>query len=131
MKSLVAEDDQLSRLLLHSILSRYGECHIVENGEEAVGNVVSALKSNEPYDLLCLDILMPVLDGNMALKEIRKKEKELGVRDHFGLKVIMITALEDFQTISQAFEEGQCEAYLTKPLNEEELIDHLKELDLI
>ena len=131
MKSLVAEDDQLARLLLQSILSRYGECDIVKNGREAVDKVVAAMETNEPYDLLCLDILMPVLDGNEALVEIRRKEQEAGIQKHELLKVIMVTALEDFHTITQAFDEGYCEAYLTKPVKEEELLEHLHELDLI
>ena len=73
MKSLVAEDDQLARLLLQSILSRYGECHIVENGEEAVNRVVSSIEASEPYDLMCLDILMPV---SMAIRHLLKSAEE-------------------------------------------------------
>jgi len=131
MKSLVAEDDELARLLLHSILSRYGECHIAKNGEEAVQRVSYSMEQGDPYDIMCLDILMPVLDGPMALKKIREAERQAGIKEHKSLKVIMVTALEDFQTIVQAFEEGHCEGYLTKPVKEEELLEHLRELDLI
>lgn len=131
MKSLVAEDDELARLLLHSILSRFGECHIAKNGKEAVDRVVQEMNSGRPYDIMCLDIIMPVLDGQKALKEIREVERLLGISELESLKVIMVTAMEDFNTIVQAFEEGHCEAYLTKPVKEAELLDHLRELNLI
>jgi two-component system chemotaxis response regulator CheY len=131
MKSLVVEDDFLARALLLTILSEYGECHVAVNGEEAVRAVQSALEQNLPYDAMCLDILMPVLDGQKALLEIRKVERSHGIKETQGIKVIMVTALEDFENIVQAFESGHCEAYLTKPLNREKLLDHLFELELI
>ncbi len=131
MKSLVVEDDTLARMLLSSILSRYGECHIAENGKEAIQLVDKALQSKEPYDVMCLDILMPVLSGHEALLEIRKLEKNYGIPEQEALKVIMVTAIEDFGNISQAFDQGHCEAYLTKPVDEQKLLEHLFELVLI
>jgi two-component system, chemotaxis family, chemotaxis protein CheY len=131
MKSLVVEDDLLSRMLLLSILSRYGECHVAENGREAVVSVEKALQRGKPYDVMCLDIVMPVLGGQEALLQIRKIERQHGLGELDFLKVIMVTAIEDFDNITQAFESGHCEAYLTKPLKEEELLEHLTELGLI
>lgn len=131
MKSLVVEDDFLARALLLSILSEYGECHVAVNGKEAVLAVKSALEQKKPYDVMCLDILMPVLDGQKALLEIRKVEKSYDIMETKGVKVLMVTALEDFENIVQAFEGGHCEGYLTKPLNREKLLDHLLELELI
>lgn len=131
MKSLVVEDDFLARALLLAILSEYGECHVAVNGEEAIRAVKSALDQDKPYDVMCLDILMPILDGQEALLEIRKVEKSFGIRETGAMKVIMVTAVEDSRNILQAFEEGQCEAYLTKPLDREKLLDHLYELELI
>ncbi len=131
MKSLVVEDDFLARALLLAILSEYGECHVAVNGEEAVRAVKSALEQGTSYDVMCLDILMPVLDGQEALLEIRRVEKSFGIRETDAMKVIMVTAMEDSRNIIQAFEEGHCEAYLTKPLDREKLFDHLCELELI
>ncbi len=131
MNSLVVEDDFLARSLLLSILSEYGECHLAVNGEEAVKAVENALEHGKPYDVMCLDILMPVLDGHQALLEIRKMERSYGIEEHGAMKVIMVTALEDCENIVQAFEGGHCEAYLTKPLDREKLLDHLLELELI
>ena len=131
MKSLVVEDDALARTLLAAILSRFGECHSATNGKEAVHLVNTALQKNSPYDIMCLDILMPVLGGHEALLEIRKLEQSFGLTGQEALKVIMVTAIEDFDNISKAFEKGHCEAYLTKPVNEKKLLEHLVELELI
>ena len=131
MKSLVVEDDLLARMLLFSILSRYGECDIAQNGEEAVQLFSQALEKKKPYDVMCLDILMPVLGGHEALLEIRRVERNFGIQEPNALKVIMVTAMEDFENISQAFESGSCEAYLTKPVDEGKLLEHLSELELI
>ena len=131
MRSLVVEDDILSRMLLFSILSRFGECEIAENGEQAVKNVRASLAVGKPYDVICLDIIMPVLDGYKALLEIRKIERTEGIQEHKLMKVIMITAVDDFEHIVKSFEDGHCEAYLAKPIREREILQHLFELELI
>ncbi len=131
MKSLIVEDDPLSRMLLLSILSRFGECDVAENGKEAVAHVEKALTIRRPYDVMFLDIIMPILNGQEALLEIRKIEREHGIKELHFLKVIMVTAMMDSENINQAFEVGYCEAYLTKPFIEEELLKHLYELELV
>ena len=131
MKTLIVEDDFLTRALLSAFLSEYGLCHVAVNGHEAIGAVKRALEEGEPYDLMCLDILMPVMDGHKALLEIRKIEEEWGVKGLDAMKVIMITAVEDFENIIKAFGQGQCEAYLTKPLDRDKLLAHILELGLI
>ena len=68
MKTLIVEDDFTSRLLLQEILKRYGAVHIAVNGREAVDAVRAAAESDESYDLICLDIMMPEMDGYQALK---------------------------------------------------------------
>jgi two-component system, chemotaxis family, chemotaxis protein CheY len=131
MKSLVVEDDTLSRMLLFSILSRFGQCDIAENGKQAVKNVRNSLAEGKPYDVICLDIIMPVLDGYTALLEIRELERIEGTQEHKLMKVIMVTAVDDFDQIVKSFEEGHCEAYLAKPIREGEILQHLYELELI
>ncbi len=130
MKSLVVEDDELTRLLLQSILSEYGECDIAGNGKEALCMVRETMDTN-PYDLICLDIIMPIMDGSVALEEIRKLEKEREGLKYTPLKAIMISSLEDYNTIFRSFNEGQCEAFLSKPVRIDELVEVLEELELI
>ncbi len=131
MKTLIVEDDFLARSLLSTVLAEYGVCHVAVNGEEALAAVVRGFEEKNPYDLICLDIMMPVMDGQQALQEIRKIEEKIGIMGIDATKVIMITAVDDSKNIMKAFRQGQCEAYLTKPLDREKLLKHLVDLGLV
>jgi len=131
MKTLVVEDDFLARALLTTLISEYGECHIAVNGKEALEAIERAFNENAPYDLICLDIKMPVMDGQETLLQLRKMEEERLVSLADATKVIMVTAIDDSKHMMKAIRQGQCEAYLTKPLDRTKLIDHLKKLNLI
>ena len=131
MKTLIVEDDFLARSLLSTLLSEYGVCHVAVNGREALDAIERAFDENDRYDLVCLDIMMPVLDGQEALLELRKIEALRGIKGLDTTKVIMVTAIDDSKNIMKAFRQGQCEAYLTKPLERTKLISHIKDLGLI
>jgi len=130
MKILIVEDDFVSRLLLKEILNIYGATETVVNGVEAVEAVRIALEANQPYDLICLDIMMPQMDGQEALKKIRSLEESLGIRSSNGSKIIIITALDDPKNVFTAFY-GLCDTYLVKPIAREDLVKKLRELNLI
>lgn len=131
MKTLIVEDDFLARALLTTLISAYGECHVAVNGREALEAIERAFDEQSPYDLICLDIKMPVMDGQETLLELRKMEEERLISSRDGTKVIMVTAVDDSKNMMKAIRLGQCEAYLTKPLDRAKLIDHLKNMGLI
>jgi len=120
MKILVAEDDYVSRRLLMKLLEGWGEVDFAVDGTEALGKFRGARKLNEPYALLCLDIMMPGMDGREVLREIRTIEEEEGISAINGVKIMMVTALSAYDNIAQAFRD-QCDGYVTKPLNAEKL----------
>jgi two-component system chemotaxis response regulator CheY len=130
MKILIVEDDFTSRLLLQKILSAYGECHIAVNGKEAMDAFGRALSEGNPYHLICLDIMMPEMDGMEVLKTIRSLEEENGVNSSMGVKIIMTTALGDPRNVVGAFK-SLCDAYLVKPVNKSKLLDYLRSFGLI
>lgn len=66
MKILIVEDDYASRRFLNKLLSDYGECDITVNGKEAVDAFMLSCLDEAPYQLICLDIMMPELDGIKA-----------------------------------------------------------------
>lgn len=131
MKTLIVEDDFLARSLLSTLLSEYGPCHVAVNGKEALEAIESAFDNDDRYDLICLDIMMPVMDGQQALSELRKMEEVRGIKGLDATKVIMITAIDDSKNIMKAFRQGLCEAYLTKPLDRNKLLTHIRELGLV
>ena len=79
MKILIAEDDLSSRKFLSKFLSQYGECDVTIDGIEAVEAFMIAHDIDEPYDLICLDIMMPKVDGIKALRAIRDIERQKGL----------------------------------------------------
>ena len=74
MKTLIVEDDFTSRVVMQKILKDQGPVHIAVNGKEAVEAARLAVETNDPYNLICLDIMMPEMDGHQALKQIRMVE---------------------------------------------------------
>ena len=130
MKILLAEDDFVTRKFMVNFLSKYGERDVTVDGMEAVDAFMMALDDEEPYDLVCLDVMMPVMDGYQVLKAIRDIETQKGIPKSERVKVIMTTALNDERNVKMAFELG-CEAYAGKPIDMEKFEKVLKKLELI
>jgi two-component system chemotaxis response regulator CheY len=130
VKTLIVEDDFTSRLVLQTFLSRYGECHIAVNGREAVEAFRSALQSGQRYDLICMDIMMPEMDGKEAIKQIRAEEEAGGTLSTVGVKIIMTTAVQDMKEVMRCFKE-LCDAYLMKPIDLSDLLKHVKSYQLV
>src|ERR1035438_3333871 len=130
MRALIVEDDFTCRLLLQSFLAPYGECHIAVNGKEAVVAFRLAQESGQPYDLICMDIMMPEMDGQTAVREIRALEEAAGTLSTSGVKIIMTSALDDMKNVMQSFQ-SLCDAYLFKPIDSGKLLDHLRDFQLV
>ena len=130
MRILIVEDDFASRKLMQKLLSPYGVCEVVVDGQEAVTAFRESLSNDTPFDLVCLDIMLPKMDGQQVLKEIRKEETERGILGNSGVKIIMTTALSDVENIMSAFR-SQCEGYVTKPVSRTRLLAEMRDLGLI
>ena len=130
MKILLAEDDFVTRKFMRYFLEMYGVCDVTVDGMEAVDAFMMALEEDEPYDLVCLDIMMPVMDGYQALVGIRNIEKERNIPEEKAVKVIMTTALNEEKNVKMAFELG-CTIYSGKPIDQAKFEQALKKLGLI
>ncbi len=130
LKILLAEDDFATRKFMSKFLEKYGDCDVTVDGMEAVDAFLMAIEDDEPYDLVCLDVMMPVMDGYQALMGIRNIEKQQNTAPENMVKVIMTTALNDERNVKKAFELG-CTVYSGKPLNVEKFEEVLAKLGLI
>ena len=130
MKTLIVEDEVTSRVVLRELLKRYGLTQVAMNGKQGVEIVAAAIKEGEPFDLICLDIMMPEMDGQQALKAIRKLEKDAGIVAAKRARVFMTTAHADRDNVLAAIT-SQCDYFLVKPVDGRVLIDELKRLKLI
>lgn len=130
MRILIAEDDMTSRLFMKKFLSQYGECDVAMNGMEAIDLVMNAINTKNPYDLICLDIMMPKVDGINAIKVIREIEKSSLGEEKNSAKIIMTTALNNKETVEEAYDLG-CDAYAWKPIDVDKFNELLVKLQLI
>jgi len=128
--TLIVEDDFVNRRLIQDFVKDFGPSHIAVNGLEAVEAVRAALEAGQAYTLICMDINMREMDGQTALKEIRKVEEMAGVDLSAGAKVIMMTTLSDMGNVLEAFR-NSADAYLVKPIDRKAFLDNLREFGLI
>ena len=128
MKTLVVEDTLTTQMVFSQQLSTYGECTAVSSGAEAIEEFQNALNKNVPFDTVCLDVRMPGINGLNVLAVLRKHEDESGKSGH--TKIIMTTSVTAAEVMEKA-QRKHCDAYLTKPVSEEDLEKTLKELNLI
>lgn len=125
MRILIADDNRFSRELIKSVLEEFGICVCTEDGVQALNEFKTAFTSGNPFDLVCLDIRMPRMNGQEVLCKIREFEKEQGVSCSKKVAISMITALDDEKNISEAFCSGKAVSYITKPLTRDKLIGEL------
>ncbi|MBN1436417.1 MAG: response regulator [Sedimentisphaerales bacterium] len=130
MRVLIVDDDMTTRRLMLAYFGKQFDCDVASNGTEAIEVMGRALSDGKPYDLLCLDIAMPGMDGQEALKHIRELEREHGIKSLDGVKVIMTTAFSDKENVISAFRTG-CEAYIVKPVSRAKLFAEMDKLGLM
>ncbi len=130
MKTLIVEDDFTSRKILLAILGKHGQCDVAVDGKEALTAFKDAFEKKEPYDLICLDIMMPEMDGHTVLRSVREFEDEHKIKQGEGVRIVMTSALGDAKNVLGAFRSG-CEAYVEKPVDKDRLLGEIRKLGLI
>lgn len=116
MRILLAEDEeQLARVLKMAMTSSGYTVDAVDNGQKAVD-----LAKENAYDVIILDIMMPVKDGITALKEIRESGNQT--------YVIMLTAMAEVNDRVNGLDSG-ADDYITKPFSLKELLARLRSLE--
>jgi len=126
LKILVAEDDFIARKVLCKFLQQHGNVDITENGKEALDLFRNGLQNGPLYDLVCLDIMMPKLNGHETLEAMRRAE-DLVTPDKDPCKIVMTTALDDSENILKSFD-NQCNGYITKPYSFDKLHSEFKKI---
>ena len=129
MRVLVVEDDFISRRLLCRYLQAHAECDVALNGNEAIGAFLQTIQAGQRYDLVCLDIMMPGIDGHETLKRLRAIEAEHGIAKADRAKVIMTSALDDQDSVMASFN-NSCDGYVVKPIEKRKFLETLQEIGL-
>jgi len=130
LRILLVEDDVACRLLLQTFLARYGDCHVAVNGREAVDLFRTSFDRGSRYDLICMDIMMPEMDGREAVRQIRALEESRGIRSPFGSTIFMTTTVQEIREVFHCFRE-LCDAYLLKPIDLGQLLSKMSFFQLV
>jgi len=131
LRILIVEDEPVNREFLLLALRSLGQCQAVATGEDAVQAQQCAIEQGEPFDVVFLDILLPGMDGLQALEQLRALEDRHETPQNKRAHVIITTGLDDDQTASRAFIQGQALSYMTKPLRAGQICEELRKLGLI
>lgn len=110
VRILAVDDGDTNRKLIKLVLGRVGVVvETADNGHEAIG-----LALNRPFDMILMDIQMPVVDGYSATRKLRASG--------LTIPIIALTA-HAMQEDEQKCLEAGCTSYLTKPIDSEHLIE--------
>jgi len=130
IKTLIVDDDFISRKILKNILNEFGEVDIASDGEEAIMAYQDSINDGEQYHLIMLDILMDGMNGLEVLTKIREIEERKNINGSDGVKIIMSSSLSDPKTIMESFRK-QSEGYIVKPVEKDKIIEKMEALNLI
>lgn len=111
---LLVEDDRICQKLVAYILASAGaEVSVAEDGRLGVNAYLAAIESGQPFDLVLMDIRIPILNGCEATEELRR----LGCQ----IPIIAITGHWSRGDHNRCLSAG-CDAYVTKPVNKRRLV---------
>jgi two-component system, chemotaxis family, chemotaxis protein CheY len=127
MKILITDDDFISRNIVYGILMPFAKCDLAADGKEALSAFERAWEEKKPYDVICLDVEMPEMDGHETLRQIRGLEDQMAVGETERARVIMITASRDPKSVMTA-RQSKAEAYLIKPIEKDRLLNEVSRL---
>ena len=124
---LVVDDVEVNRILLDKILGPFGDVVTVNDGKQCLDTYLESLHENKPFDVIFLDILMPIMDGQEALTQIREYEASHGMDTGHEVKIVMVTSLDDWKNALDSFKKGVAE-YIPKPIDRMKIIELLGRL---
>lgn len=125
LKTLIIDDQPVSISMLKKMLEDRCECFVATSGLKGIKLFERALKSNEPFDIILLDIVMPGLNGIETLKKIRQVEVENrkggSGAEHKNTRIIMQTSSEDPQDFLSSHRE--CDGFINKPYTKSKILE--------
>ena len=129
MRTLVVDDELVSRKKMIKILNTFGPCDSVQNGKAAISVIKTAVEESNQYNLITLDISMPDISGTQVLTAIREIEDDHELTTEKKAKILMVTSHSDIETVKACA--GKCNGYVVKPFNKELLVEKMTKINLL
>ncbi|SME95070.1 response regulator [Desulfovibrio gilichinskyi] len=133
LTALVVDDDFAVRKIFTTYISKFMPCYVAKDGVEAIQAVTESFLGNVPhFDLIIMDIMMPIVDGLQACKAIRQIEDSKNISSFAGeSKIFIASGIDDEKIMHKAVYECGADTYLTKPVRLNELRRQLLRYRLI
>ena len=129
MKCLIVDDEVFCREFVATLLRDVALCEQASDGNTALAKFTQAHQSDQPYDLVILDIMMPGMSGHDTAKAIRSLENEHASGKK--VNIVMLTALNSANDAMESFCEAQSAAYLVKPVSKDGLFNVISKVGLM
>jgi two-component system chemotaxis response regulator CheY len=127
---LIVEDSTAVQKRFISIVGLFAECHLAANGQEAVDKFKEFQEKGLGFDLVLMDVIMPVKDGLSAVKEIRAIEAGWGLEEDQEAKILIVSTVQDPEQILQAQFDCGADGYITKPFARDTVLRTLKDMGI-
>ena len=111
MNILIVDDEPISRTKLKLLLSSYGRCQEAVTGEHAIELLTESFNAGLSFDLITVDINMPGMSGQELVERIRRFEVGIEITQRTDIKIMMVTAESDSDTVMTSIIQG-CDGYL-------------------
>lgn len=126
MNIIIVDDEFINRKFLETVLAKYGNCYMAENGIEALELYNNLIKTEEKISVIFLDLMMPKMSGYEVLEKIREIEIE---KKYEKTSIIVQTAAGEVENIEEAFKKG-ANSYLVKPIKKDAVVFELEEMGI-
>ncbi|MEO8592007.1 MAG: response regulator [Candidatus Solibacter sp.] len=123
MRALIVDDSPVIRILLQRVLGGYGECEVAKDGQEGFDTYSRSLGEGVPFDLVCLDLGLPLISGPEVLCRIRALEAES--TPPVQARILVITASSEHDMVDTVRRQG-ADGYLVKPVDRKKLAGYLR-----
>ena len=128
---LIVDDDGMGRFLLKEFLGGFASCDVAENGKEGLRLFEQALSDGNPYSLICIDLVMPEMNGLALIRRIKELEKLHHLSHEYTARIFVITASDTAWDKADLLLDNLCDDYIVKPFDRSALQARLRTYGLV
>ena len=127
---LIVDDDEMSSMMLANFLQKYAPCDVCGNGLEGLERFDISLRNGVPYDLVCIDLAMPIMNGHVLLRKIRELEAERARTAGGRVKIFIVSASNSPWDMADTVLDNIADDYIVKPFTGRNLVTLLDKHNL-